>query len=110
MRSKYHAIRCILVAVLLMGIMVRLTVSDEPDLAKQTLLTIKNCMACSPGEWPDEWRQHYLETIHKAVEFHRDAEHFAQRLEILRQGFAACWEGLTKKRDESLVDFGGIWW
>jgi len=73
-------------------------------LTEQTLEAIRNCMARSPGLWPDEWRQEYFDTIRSAVESHRDAPHYAARLEILREGFAPCWQGLTKIKDRSLFE------
>jgi len=78
--------------------------STEPTLTEQTLLNIKNCMARTPGEWPEEWRSQYLETIRRAVELHQDDPHYASRLEILRKGFTPCWEGLTKIKDRSLFE------
>lgn len=73
-------------------------------LTEQTLQAIEDCMARSTGEWPDEWRREYIETIRKAIESHRDAVHYAQRLEILSKGFAPCWEGLTKIKDRALFE------
>ncbi len=78
--------------------------STESALIEQTLQAIEDCMACSPGEWPDEWRREYLETIRKTIELHRDDPHYALRLEILSKGFTPCWEGLTKIKDRSLFD------
>ena len=104
MQDKYHALRIVLIAALLPVIVAGKTDSAGPNQTEQTLQAISNCMARSPGLWPDEWRQEYLETIHKAVESHRDAAHYAVRLEILRKGFAPCWEGLTKNRDRSLFE------
>ena len=61
-------------------------------------------MAQSPTPWPGEWKQEYIETIHRVVESHRDALHFDKRLKILREGFAPCWEGLTKSRERALFE------
>jgi len=104
MRSKYHILRSVLITVLLMGIVAGVTDSAGPDLTEQTIKVIENSMARSPGDWPDEWRQHYLETIRSAVELHQDATHYDLRLEILRKGFIPCWEGLTKKKDRPLFE------
>jgi len=100
----YHAV------VILVIISISTSISDgkmgsaESALTEQTLQAIADCMADSPGEWTDEWRREYLETIRKAVESHRDAEHYALRLKILREGFAPCWEGLTKNKDRPLFE------
>ena len=104
MRNKYHALVILIIISLLSAISVGEMGSTEPTLTEQTLLNIKNCVARSPGEWPDEWKRQYLETIRSAVESHRDAEHYALRLEILRKGFEPCWEGLTKIKDRPLFE------
>ena len=96
MRNKYNAIVILLTISLAAAISTGKTESQDPSLTEQTFQAIKDCMARSPGEWPDEWRLEYLETIRSAVELYQDAPHYAIRLEILREGFAPCWEGLTK--------------
>jgi hypothetical protein len=78
--------------------------SAGTNLTKQTLQAIEDCMSRLPGEWPEEWRQEYLETIRQAVELHRDAMHYALRLEILRKGFSTCWESLRKTKDMPLFE------
>jgi len=78
--------------------------SAGPALTEQTLQAIQNCMTRSPAPWPDKWMQEYLETIRKAVESHQDATYYDVRLEILREGFTPCWEGLTKKKDRPLFE------
>ena len=78
--------------------------SAGPALTEQTLQAIEDCMARSPAPWPDEWKRQYLETIRRAVELHQDAAHYALRLEILREGFEPCWQGLTKIKDKSLFE------
>ena len=104
MPDKYHALRGVLIAALLPAIFAGKMDSAESALTGQTLKAIEDCMARSPAPWPDEWQQEYLETIQKAVEEHRDAGHYALRLEILRKGFAPCWEGLTKNKDRPLFE------
>ena len=109
MGNKYHVPVILIIISLLAGILAWKMGSAKSALAKsalteQTLLAIEDCVARSPGEWPDEWRQEYLETIRRAVELHRDAPHYAVRLEILRKGFAPCWEDLTKNTDRSLFE------
>jgi len=104
MTDKYHALRCIMIVVLFWGISVGATSRENPSLADQTLEIIREYMDRSPAPWPDEWKQEYIETIGSAVELHRDVPHYALRLEILRKGFAPCWEGLTKTKDRSLFE------
>ena len=104
MQNKYHALRILLIISLLPAIVAGKMDSAEPALTEQTVQAIEDCMARSPGEWPDEWRQQYLETFRSAVESHRDSPHYALRLEILREGFAPCWEGLTKIKNKSLFE------
>lgn len=104
MPDKYHALRSVLIAALLPGIVAGMMGSPEPALTEQTLQAIKDCMARSPAPWPDEWKREYIETIRSAVELHQDTPHYTVRLEILRKGFAPCWEGLTKTKDRSLFE------
>jgi len=104
MQDKYHALRSILIAALLPAILAGKMVSAEPALTEQTLEAIRNCMARSPAPWPDEWKRQYLETIRRAVELHQDAPHYAVRLEILRKGFAPCWQSLRKTQDRPLFE------
>jgi hypothetical protein len=61
-------------------------------------------MAQSPAPWPEEWKQEYIQTIRSAVESHGDGAHYEARLEILRTGFAACWESLSKNKDRPLFE------
>jgi len=104
MGNKYHALVILVIISLLSAISIGKIAPVEPALTTQTLQAIANCMARTPGEWPDEWKQKYIETIRRAVESHRDAPHYALRLEILRKGFAPCWEGLTKNKDRPLFE------
>jgi len=104
MPDKYHALRIILITALLPAILAGKTDTVRPELTEQTLKAIEECVARSPGEWPDEWKRQYLETIRSAVESNRDAGHYDLRLEILREGFEPCWEGLTKNKDKSLFE------
>ena len=104
MPDKYHALRSAVVAVLLPAAFAGKMDSAGPTLIEETLEAIQNCMAQSPAPWPYEWKQEYIETIGSAVELHRDVPHYALRLEILRKGFAPCWEGLTKTKDRSLFE------
>ena len=104
MPKKYHALQSVLIAALLPAIFAGKMGSTESTLTGQTLQAIADCMAQSPGLWPDEWRREYLETIRKAVEDHQDAAHYALQLKILREGFEPCWEGLTKNKDRPLFE------
>ncbi|MDT8302630.1 MAG: hypothetical protein RQ760_14190 [Sedimentisphaerales bacterium] len=104
MPDKYHAFRGVLIALLLPAVFAGKMGSAEPALTEQTLQAIEDCMYRSPSQWPDEWRQQYLETIRKAVALHQDNTHYVLRLEILRRGFAPCWERLTKIKDRSLFE------
>jgi len=104
MQDKYPALRIVLIAALLPAIFAGKMGSEKPALTEQTLQVIADCMARSPTQWPDEWQQEYIDTILRAVESHRDAPHPTARLEILRKGFAPCWEGLTKTKERSLFE------
>ncbi|MCJ7484041.1 MAG: hypothetical protein MUO31_13865 [Thermodesulfovibrionales bacterium] len=104
MRDKYHVLVFLIIISLLTAILAWKMASAKSALAEQTLLAIEDCMARSPGEWPEDWRQEYLETIRRAVELDRGASHYSERLEILHEGFAPCWEGLTKNKDRSLFE------
>ena len=112
MPDKYHALVILVIISLLSAISIGKIGPAEPALTEQTIQAIEDCMARSSAPWPDEWKRQYLETIRKAVESHRDDPHYALRLEILRKGFASCWEGLTKTKDESLFEVycAGIRW
>lgn len=104
MPDKYHALRSAVIAALLPAIVAGKMGPAGSALTEQTLEAIQNCMAQSPAPWPEEWKRQYLETIGNAVELHRDAAHYALRLEILRKGFADCWEGLAKNKDRPLFE------
>ncbi len=105
MPDKCHALQNVVITLLLSSIAVGATGSSEkPDPTDQTLEVIRDCMARSSAPWTDEWKQEYVETILSAVDSHRDSPHYALRLEILRKGFAPCWESLTKTKDRSLFD------
>jgi len=104
MPDKYHALRSVLIAALLPGMVARVTGSAKPAPADQTLKAIQDCMARSPAPWPDEWKQEYIETIRSAVELHQDTPQYAVRLEILRKGFAPYWQGLKKTPERSLFE------
>ena len=104
MPDKYHALRSVIIASLLPTAFAGKIGSAGPTLTEQTLETIQKCMAQSPTPWPDEWKQEYIDTIHKAVELYKDSPHYAKRLEILRKGFAPCWENIPKTNDKSLFE------
>ncbi|MBC8216861.1 MAG: hypothetical protein H8E73_00195 [Planctomycetes bacterium] len=104
MPDKYHALRIAVVAALLPAIAAAKVDSAGAAVTEQTLEAIRDCMAQSPAPWPDEWKWEYIDTIRSAVESHRDASHYVGRLEILRRGFADCWEGLTKNKDRPLFE------
>ena len=96
MSDKYQTHRSMLSVALFCGILSGVIYSTELSPADQTLQFIENWMDRSPAHWPDEWKLEYIGTIRKVVESHQDATHYALRLEILREGFASYWEGLTK--------------
>jgi hypothetical protein len=73
----------------------------DSTLTKQTLEAIQNCMAQSPALWPEQWKQEYVDTIGRAIELHQDAPDYPERLEILRKGFAPCWETVPKTHDKN---------
>ena len=77
---------------------------SELTLTEQTLQAIRNCMARSPAQWPDEWNKEYVETIRSVVESHRDILQFSLRLEVLHKGFQTCWNDLTKNKERSLFE------
>jgi hypothetical protein len=107
MLGGYHALLSVLTAALLPAALGAKTHSASPGLAEQTLETIQECMAQSPASWPEQWKRKYIETIRRAIEHNRDAPHYAERLEILRKGFARCWESVPKtkgKNDRSLFE------
>jgi len=104
MPDKYHTLRNVLIAVLLPSAFAERVDSASVNQIGQTLEAIQNCMVQSPAPWPEEWKQEYLETIRIEIERHREASHFAERLEILREGFTGCWEGLTKNKDRALFE------
>ena len=104
MQDKYHALRSIVITLLLALVGVGVTSSEKPGPAEQTLEVIEDCISRSPVPWPEEWKREYIETIRSAVELHRDASHYAVRLEILGNGFAPYWEGITKTKDKSLFE------
>src|SRR4030042_2004880 len=104
MQNNHHALRSVLIIALFWGILAGITKSAALYLTDQTLQDIEDCMSRTPSQWPDEWKQEYIETISKAIELNRDASHYAARLEILGKGFAPYWEGLTKTKDRSLFE------
>jgi len=104
MENKHYALVILLIISLTAAISTEKTISAESNLTEQTLQAIGEYMARSPGEWPEEWRQEYLETIRQAVALHKDAPHYAVRLDILRKGFSTCWESLRKTKDMPLFE------
>jgi len=98
MPDKYYALRSVLIAALLPGIIARVTSSAELALTEQSLQAIEDCMASSPAQWPVAWQQEYVDTIRHAISLHQDTPQYAVRLEILRKGFGPYWEGLNKSR------------
>lgn len=104
MPDKYQTHRSTLIVGLFCGILSGVIHCTELSPADQTLQFIENCMDRSPAPWPDEWKLEYIATIRKVVESHQDATHYALRLKILREGFASCWEGLTKNKDRALFE------
>ncbi|MBN2312931.1 MAG: hypothetical protein JXM79_03310 [Sedimentisphaerales bacterium] len=99
MLYKKYFLGCVLIASLISTTFAEKI--DTPGSApiEQTLEAVRNCMVRSPAPWPDEWKREYIETIRNAVESHQDATHYDERLEILREGFASCWEGLKRSKD-----------
>jgi len=104
MPDKYHAHRCIVITLLLSSIAVGVTSSEKPVPTEQILEAIEDCISRTPSQWPDKWKQEYIETIRSVVELHRDVPYYALRLEILSKGFMPYWEGFTKTKDRSLFE------
>ena len=104
MPDKNHALLIAAFVALLPTVVTGKMDPPRSSLAKKTFESIHNCMDQSPAPWPEEWKQKYLETIRIAVDLHHDASHYDLRLEILRKGFADCWEGLTKNKDRHLFE------
>jgi hypothetical protein len=107
MSDKYHTLRSVLIEALLLVSLGARTRSASLGLTEQTLETIQKCMAQSPAPWPEQWEREYIGTIRRAIEHHQDVPHYAERLEILRKGFARCWETVPKtkgKNDRSLFE------
>lgn len=105
MPDKYHALRsAALIIALFWGILAGVTKSDELSLTNQILQAIEDCMNRTPSQWPDEWKREYIETIRKAIELHRDASNYAERLEILRKGFVPYWESFEKISERSFFE------
>jgi len=71
MQDNHHALRSVLIIALFWGILAGITKTDEISLTNQTLQAIEDCISRTPSQWPDEWKQEYLETIRKAVDLHR---------------------------------------
>jgi len=93
MQNEHHIFQNILIATFLPAAFAGNMAFAGPTLIEQTLEAIQHCMTQSPAPWPDEWKREYIETIYQTVESHRDAPHFDNRLEILREGFSSCWKG-----------------
>lgn len=107
MSDKYHALYSALIVVLISVVVAMATNSTELDEIERTLQAIHDCMGQSPVPWPDEWKQEYINTIREAIEHHQEDTHCAEQLEILRKGFALCWDTIPKtndKNDKSLFE------
>ncbi len=104
MPDKYYALRSVLIAALLPGIIARVTSSAELALTEESLQAIEDCMAGSPAQWPVAWRQEYVDTIRHAISLHQDTSRYAERLGILRRGFELYWQDLNKSRERSLFE------
>ena len=104
MQHRYYVLGCGLIATLITIAFAGKIDSSGPTLTEQTLEAIENCIAQSAISWPDEWKKKYIDTIRSEIELHREATHFALRLDILRRGFAPCWEDLTKNKDRALFE------
>jgi len=104
MQDNHHALRSILIIALFWGILAGITKSAELSLTDQTLQAIEDCISRTPSQWPEEWKQEYIETIRKAIELNRDASHYVVRLEILGNGFEPYWQSFKKTQERSLFD------
>jgi len=78
--------------------------TPEYSALEQTLGTIRECMAKSAAPWPQAWQEEYVDTIRQVIGSHQDAPQYTPRLEIIRKGFPAYWEGLKKGRERSLFE------
>ncbi len=91
----------VLFALLSAGFAGEPTDSQQSALLEQALAAVRNCMARTPAPWPQEWQQEYIDAICKAIGSpHEDDPQYVRRLEILREGFGACWAGLAKDNKE----------
>lgn len=102
MQDKHDALRSVLIATLLPAIVVGKIGSVGSAPIEETLEAVRKRMDLSRAPWPEEWKQEYIKTIREVVALHTDDPHYEARLEILRMGFADCWDGLTKNKDRSL--------
>lgn len=112
MPGKYHLLPRLVIVALLSGAVGKAASSGELAGIEQTLQAVRDSMDRSPAPWADEWKQEYLETIRIEIERHREASHFAERLEILRKGFEPYWESFKKGAERSLfeVDRAQVQW
>lgn len=103
---KYISVvlRNVLIVTIFPCIMFGVAGSEKSDLAEQSLKAIEDCIERSPIPWPDDWKNEYIETIHKTIELNPVTSHFAERLEILVKGFMPYWDGLKKTKDKSLFE------
>ncbi len=103
---KYISVvlRSVLIISLFSVIVKGITSHEKPEPSGQTLKAIKDCITSSPDPWPEQWKKEYIDTISNAVESHRNASHYALRLEILRKGFVPYWRSFIKTPERSLFE------
>lgn len=68
------------------------------DPLEQTLADISKCVAKPLAPWPSAWQEEYVHTVREAIGAHQDVPQYAQRLQMIRQGFPPYWEGLRRAR------------
>ena len=99
MQNIHHALRSILITLLLPSITVGVASSEKPAVTEQTFQAIRDCMSRSSAPWSNEWKKEYIDTIRKAILSHEDTQQYIVKLEILGKGFVPYWEALKKNED-----------
>ncbi len=102
--SFAHRRSLALILMLLAGVVGKTVGSGEPAPLEQALAAVQDCMACSPGPWPDAWQREYLDTVRRAVTAHPDGAQYSERLAILSRGFQPYWQAVQKGQDRSLFE------
>ena len=92
-------LRSALIIALFWGILAGVTKSAEFSLTDQTLQAIEDCISRTPSQWPDEWKQEYIETIRKAIELQQVRENARKELPKVGRELAPL---LTTTRQEAI--------